>query len=193
MLRGLRITPSVVLLAFGSSFVAGRSADATTPIDYTQRNTSFTPGGTVTPTRQTPAERVAPQQERRVEKTSVEKTAAPLAGREASIEVTEAREKPVREKDSRRPETQEHKTSAFDAKTGPVSTRGQTATPPLVAKYNDSMIAASAANMALFPAVDRSTTAKLNRFVFRKNPAEPSTVTEGARVVPAAGGTSLSK
>lgn len=193
MLRDLRTSWSVTLLVLGAGIPAVRAADATTPIDYTQRNTPFAPGGTVAPARQAPADNVAPQQDRRVEKTTVEKTTAPAAGRKAGVEVTEAREKPVQEKDSRRPEAREHRTSAYDAKTGPVSTSDTAKTPPLVAKYNDSMIAASAANMALFPAVDRSTTAKLNRFVFRKNPAEASAVTEGARVVPAAGGSALSK
>jgi hypothetical protein len=181
-----------VLLFLGLGAAAGRAADATSPLDYTQRNAPFTPSGSVAPPKQLPATHRAVQQDKRVEKTEFEKTTAPLADRRARIDVSETREKQVRERESKRPETLERKTSSYDHKTATVSTGADATRPPLVAKYNDSMIAASATNMARFPAVERATTAKINRFVFRKNPAEPAAV-EGARVVPAAGGSSLSK
>jgi hypothetical protein len=41
--------------------------------------------------------------------------------------------------------------------------------------------------MARFPAVDRATNAKINRFVFRRNPGEGAPATDGATVTPAAG------
>jgi hypothetical protein len=62
-----------------------------------------------------------------------------------------------------------------------------------VAKYQDGLTSASATNMARFPAVDRATGAKINRFVFRKNPDEVSAVTGGAEVTPAAGGSVIRK
>lgn len=182
-----------VLLILGLGAMGGRAADATSPLDYTQRNAPFMPGGSVAPQKQLPATNRAAQQDKRVEKTEFEKTTAPLAGRRAGIDVAETREKQVRENESRRPEAAERKTSSYDHKTAAVSTGADTTRPPLVAKYNDSMNAASATNMARFPAVERATTAKINRFVFRKNPTEAATAVEGARVVPAAGGSSLSK
>lgn len=182
-----------VALILGAGALSGRAADATSPIDYTQRNTPFAPGGSVAPQKQSPASNRAVQQDKRVEKPEFEKSHARVGERRAGIDVTETREKPVREKDSRRPDMVGHKASAYDHKTASVSTGANTTQPPLVAKYNDSMMAASATNMARFPAVDRATTAKINRFVFRKNPAEPGTVAEGARVVPAAGGSPLPK
>jgi len=184
----------LTLCALGVPLGMVRAADATAPVDYTQRNAPFAPAGSIEAVRRSPADERSPQQERRFDKPTVEKRAAPQADRKAGIAVGETTEKQVREKDSRRPQATAHRTSAFDAKEGPVSTADQTRPPPpLVAKYNDSMIAASAANMARFPAVDRSTTAKLNRFVFRKNPAEPGALTDGAPVVPAAGGSPSSK
>lgn len=182
-----------VIVILGAGTFGGRAADATSPIDYSQRNTPYAPGGSVAPQKQSPASNRALQQDKRVEKPEFEKSLAPVGERRAGIDVTETREKPVREKDSRRPDVVEHKASAYDRKTAPVSTGANTTQPPLVAKYNDSMTAASATNMARFPAVERSTTAKINRFVFRKNPAEPGAVTEGSRVVPAAGGSPLQK
>lgn len=182
-----------VIVILGAGAFNGRAADATSPIDYTQRNVPYAPGGSVAPQRQSPAANRAVQQDKRVEKTGLEKSLAPVGERRAGVNVTETREKQVREKDSRRPEVMERKTSAYDHKTAPVSTGANTTQPPMVAKYNDSMTAASAANMARFPAVDRTTTAKINRFVFRRNPAEPAAVTEGSRAVPAAGGSPLQK
>lgn len=182
-----------VILILGAGTWSGRAADATSPIDYTQRNTPYAPGGSVAPQKQSPASNRAVQQDKRVEKPEIEKSLAPVGERRAGIGVTETREKPVREKDSRRPDVVEHKASAYDHKTASVSTGANTTSPPMVARYNDSMTAASATNMARFPAVERATTAKINRFVFRKNPAEPGAVTEGSRVVPAAGGSPLQK
>ena len=181
------------MLAMGClGVVAVRAADATTPVDYSQRNTPFAPAGTVSPQKQAPAVNEA-LQEKRVEKAVVEKKMTPLADRRAAIEVMESREKQVREKNSRRPETVEQPTSAFNHRVAGISTEGDTKKPPTVAKYQDSLTAASATNMARFPAVDRATTAKINRFVFRKNPSEASTALGESPVIPAAGGSSVQK
>ena len=52
---------------------------------------------------------------------------------------------------------------------------------------------ASATNMARFPALGSATGAKINRFVFRKNPEDAKAATDGATVTPAAGGSVLQK
>ena len=111
-----------------------------------------------------------------------------IGDRRAATDIQETREKSVREKESSRPEAVEQTVSRFSHRAAPFTTANAAAQPPVVSKYQDGLKAASAANMARFPAIDRTTTAKLNRFVFRKNAPEPSPITGGASVVPAGGG-----
>ena len=47
--------------------------------------------------------------------------------------------------------------------------------------------------MARFPALDRATGAKINRFVFRKNAPDTAVALDGAAVTPAAGGATVQK
>lgn len=185
--------PSALLLVgmFGCVCSAW-AADATSTIDYRDRNGTFAPSPSVAPQKQTPATNAAVQ-EKRVEKTTVEKQMAPMADRRAGVDVKETREKSVREKDSRRPQTIEQPTSAFNHRTAAMSTSADTTKPPIVSKYQDGLIAASASNMARFPAMDGATTAKINRFVFRKNAAEPAAGVNGSPVTPAAGGAVVGK
>jgi hypothetical protein len=181
----------LVLAIFGCA-CSVRAADVTTPVDYTERNTPFAPEGSITPQKKAPVTNTS-LQEKRVEKTTVDKKTSPLADRRAPVDVKETREKQVREKDSHRPETVEQPTSAFNHRTAAISTSGDTTKPPIVAKYQDGLTAASAANMARFPAMDRATSAKINRFVFRKNPSEPSAAVSGSPVTPVAGGATVEK
>lgn len=185
------------LAAFASVILGvaiSRAADATSPVDYSQRNTPFAPGAdaAVIPDKKTPTvnSRV---QDKRVDKTTIDKKVAPQADQRAGIEVKETREKNVQAKDSHRPEAREYQQSAFNHRPAAITTAGDTTKPPTVAKYQDSLTAASASNMARFPALDRATSAKINRFVFRKNPPDPSLPTEGKTVTPAAGGATLTK
>ena len=182
----------LALWAFSVCIPCALAADATSPVDYTQRNSPFAPSGSVAPEKQTPAtnERV---QEKKVEKNTIEKQTAPLAERRAAIEIKETREKNVREKDTRKPETVTPPTSAYNHRPAAISTGADTTKPPTVAKYQDRLTDASATNMARFPAIERATTAKINRFVFRKNPSEPSGIATGGAVTPAAGGSPLQK
>jgi hypothetical protein len=177
---------ALVIATFGAAFP--RAADATSPIDYTQRNAPFTPaaGATVVPEKQIPTPNGAVQ-DKRFDKTTIEKKPAPQGERRAGFEVKETRDKHVQEKDSHRPETREQPKSAFDHRPAAIATSTDTTKPPTVAKYQDSLAAASATNMARFPALDRATGAKINRFVFRKNPPDPSLITDGKNVTPAAG------
>jgi hypothetical protein len=175
----------VATLAAG--IVAAPAADATSPIDHTRRNEPFAPGESVTPQKQKPAPNESVQ-EKRVDKPVVEKQKSSLRDRQAPIDLTETRAKQVREKDSHRPEVREQPTSEFNHRPAAISTATDTAKPPTVAKYQDSLTAASATNMARFPAVDRATSAKINRFVFRKNPPDTADAAQGRPVIPAAGG-----
>jgi hypothetical protein len=182
----------LVVLAIVLCCAAAQAKDATTPIDYSQRNAPFAAAAEVVLQKQTPTVNAAIQ-EQRVEVNAIPKQAAAVGERRSAIEVTEAREKSVREKNSQRPEKREQPTSAFSQRKAAISTGVDTAKPPMVAKYQDSLTAASATNMARYPALHATTKTKVNRFVFQKNPPESTVVTTGAAVSPAAGGSSVQK
>jgi hypothetical protein len=176
----------------GFSFLPARASDATKPVDYTQRNDPFAPAATITPEKKE-LPRADAIQDKRVEKTTIDKQPAAIGDRRAAIDVQETREKKVREKNSLRPETVEQPMSAFNHREATITTAADTKKPPTVAKYQDSLTAASASNMARFPALDRATTVKINRFVFKKNSSEAAPVTADAPVTPAAGGSPVQK
>lgn len=181
--------PSLIAVA-GLSLVGSvglRGNDATTPVDLTKRNGPFAPGATITPSQQ-PLTKASPIQEKRIEKSTLDLPASALGERRAAIDVQEAREKNVREKVSRSPERTELVMSAFNHRDAAITTAAATTKPGTVAKFQDSLTAASTTNMARFPANGGVTTSKINRFVFRKNAPEPAPVTGGAPVTPAAGG-----
>ncbi len=181
-LPGLIVLASLTLIGLDPS----RAADATTPVDYTQRNSPYTPAASVTPEKKSP-EANATVQEKRFEKTPVEKKPAAVGDRRAAVDVTETRDKNIREKESHRPEVIEQPKSGFNGRESTISTADDTKKPPTVTKYQDSLSSASATNMARFPALDKTTTGKINRFVFRKNSTETSTALGAAPVTPAAG------
>jgi hypothetical protein len=187
-------------LLFFAFAVSARAADATSPIDFTQRNESLTPATAVTTPKKDSPQKNDSVQQKRVDKPMVDKQTAPLSDRRAAITLQEAREKSVREKESRRPETLEQPTSAFNHKQAAISTNADTAKPPIVAKYQDRMTTATpwgpgaaTGNTAKFSATDTAAAAKINRFVFRKNPHDTSAATDGAAVTPAAGGATIKK
>lgn len=188
----MKASTCAILSLLSATVAAMAAADATTPIDYQQRNQPFAPTESVTTEKQKP-EPNRGVQDKRVEKSTIEKKNSPLRDRSAPIDLKETRPKEVREKDSHRPEVKEQPTSRYDHRPAAISTAGDTTKPPAVAKYQDSLTAASATNMARFPAMDRATTVKINRFVFRKNPAEADTVIGHASVTPAAGGSTLQR
>jgi hypothetical protein len=195
----------VVFIAF-TAFCASSAwaADATTAVDLTQRNAPYAPaaGASISAEKQTP-ETNSTLQQKRVDKVLVDKPLAPLADRRAGVEIKEARDKNVRDKESHRPETLEQPTSAFNQRSASITTKNDTIKPPTVARYQEGLAAASATNMARFPAIGQSTSAKINRFVFRKNP--PETAVSGAlepgsgaaaetkTATPAAGGSLIQK
>ena len=169
-----------------------RAADATTPVDYTQRNGPFAPGATI-PVEKKILSMADSVQGKRVETHPIEKIPAAVGDRRAAIDMTEAQPKTILPKDSHRPEAIERRVNAFNHREAAITTAAEAKRPPTVAKYQDSLSAASATNMARFPAVGRATTAKINRFVFRKNGADASLANAAAAVTPAAGGSPVVK
>ncbi len=161
-------------------------ANPTAPVDLAQRNAPFSPAATIAPDKQSPARDDAVQT-KRVEKTIIEKTPAAVGDRRAAIDLQETRDKNIREKKSSRPEGREHSVSTFNHREATFATATDTTKPPMVAKYQDGLTAATAVKPTQFSALDRATAAKLNRFVFRKNSAELAPVTGGAPVTSAGG------
>jgi hypothetical protein len=164
-----------------------RGADATAPVDYTQRNQPYAPGTSAVLPEKKDLPRDAAVQDKRVEKNTVDRQPAAVGARRAAVDVQETREKNLREVNSHRPEAAGQSMSALNRREAPIATATDTWKPPLVAKYQDSLAAASTSNMARFPALGAATAAKINRFVFRKNTPEPAVVTGDATVTSAGG------
>ncbi len=192
MRLALHFSSWVVAASVGLGLNAGRAADATTTIDYTQRNTPFAPESSINPSKSTPQTNRSVQ-DARVEKQVREKAAAAIGDRRAAISVTEKTAKEVREKESHRPTAEKQQMSGFSRRPAAFSTAKDTHVPPTVAKYQDSLTAASATNMARFPAMDKDTKLTINRFVFRKNGADSPAVAADSNVVPAAGGSPVQR
>lgn len=168
-----------------------RAADATRTLDYTARNTPFAPEAAVKPPVQSPAV-VEDLQNKRVTPGVIERKTSPVGSRKAAIDVTETRPKSVQEKVVKSPDSKSPARSDLTDKRSGITTATQV-NPQRVSKYQESLVAASATNMARFPAVGRDTTAKVNRFVFRKNAGEPVDTPIGAPISPAAGGSPIRK
>lgn len=183
----MKSSSRLATLAIAFALPAAMASDATTPIDYTQRNNPFAVQPGVSPSRSSPSKNQTIQ-DARVEKDVRDKVISPVGDKRARVELVETREKNVVEKDSRRPERTEQPVSAMNQRKATVSTAQDTRKPPLVAKYQDSLAAASATNMARFPAMDGGTKATINRFVFRKNAPETAPTAPQASSTPAAGG-----
>ena len=186
-------SPTLVFLAASVLWVSsGSAADATRPIDCTDRNEPYAPAESIASKKQKPSGNSAVQ-DKRVDHPTLEKKKSGLREREAPLDVRETHSKEVREKQSHRPEAIEHPKSGYNQRLSSIDTRSDATKPPMVVKYQDSLAAASAANMARFPAVDRATTAKINRFVFRKNPPDSSAPMKTGAAVPAAGSPVIKK
>ena len=171
-------------LATGS-LASGRAADAIQAVDYTRKDLAFTPAATVTPPVRAPQTDTSVQG-KRVDISINDKALSTLAGRRAAVDLQEAQAKNVLEKDSRRPEAREAAMSGFNHRESVIATVSDARKPEMVSKYQASLSAASASNMARFPAAGAATTAKLNRFVFRKNSSDAAAAV-GLPITPAAG------
>jgi hypothetical protein len=186
-----KLSGVIVVATLGLCPTFLRAGDATQPVDYTVRNEAFATGATVTPEKKDLPQADAIQ-DRRVDKTVVDKKPVAVGERRAPIAVQETSPKNIREKESSPPKKVDEPMHAFDHREAPITTT-DTKKPPVVTKYQNSLSAASSTNMARFPAIGANTTAKINRFVFRKNSPDPTPVTGDAAVTPAAGGSPVQK
>jgi hypothetical protein len=178
---------ALAVVALLSGGVGAFGADATRPVDTMRRHESLTPAEATPQPKQKPG--VNPSvQEKRIDKPTFDKQRSPVEAQKAGVDVSETRPKQVREKSPYPFEVREQPTSPLNHRLAGVSTASDAVKPPRVAKYQDSLAAASATNMARFPALDGATSAKINRFVFRRNPPEPQSGVRGQPLIPAAGG-----
>lgn len=192
---GLRFAMKVSSLVVFASFALYRfspAADATSPQDYARRNAPFAPAASVPIETRELVRNTAVQEKRAPAAPVLDKATSALSGREAAIEMAETRAKSMQPLDVRQPEKRDAVLSPLNQRVAPIATTARAAKPPLVARYQESLTAASATNMARFPAIGAATTAKINRFVFRKNAADAAPAA-GAPVTPAAGGSPVSK
>jgi len=169
----------IVLMCLVLGLATGRAADATQPVDYTQRNDSFAPAATVAPVGTIPSPDVAVQN-RRVEPAVIARQSAVLGDRRAAVDVRETQDKNILDKSSHRPAALEQTMNPFNHREAPLTSGADAKKPERIARYQDSLTAASAANLARYPAVGRATTAKINRFVFRKNAPDSATAPAAA-------------
>jgi len=186
----MKVSAFAVLALFAVPLDLAHAADAAA-VDAAARNEAFAPAAGVTPAKSQPAVN-APVQDRRFEAPTIDKASAAIGDRRAAIDVHEARDKTIRDKQSQKPAAVTEPTSDLSRRLAPISTGGNTVKPPLVSKFQDGLTAASASNMARFPAAGRATTAKVNRFVFRRSNGEPAVAAPDGRpavVTPAGGGT----
>ena len=158
------------------------AADAA-KVDYTQRNASFAPAAAVEPAKRSPELNRA-LQDRRVAP-SVTNPAGSLPGeRRSAIDVAESRDKRVLAPDTQRPAVRAPELSPFNHRESRFKTVDSAGKPKLVTRYQDAIAAANATAQKRSPAFGADTTARVNRFVFRRNVATPAVTTAA---VPAAG------
>lgn len=185
---GLIILASVCLGAFSA-----RGADATTPIDYTQRNAPYAPGAKDVDADTRKPEINEAAQKKRVTPGTIEKKPAAVGERRAPIDINEARDKTVIDKDTRKPEKREQPRSLRDGQLSRYSTTDDPRKPTAntVSKYQEALTAGNGVEIGKLPAGSKVTTTKINRFVFRKNGGELTESAARGAVTPAAGGSTL--
>jgi hypothetical protein len=160
------------------SFVAPASLNAadSAKVDYTQRNESFAPAAGVRPEKRSP-ELNRTLQDRRVAP-SVTNPAGSLPGEKRSaIDLAESREKRVLTHENQRPTVRTPELSPFDHRESRFKTVDSAEKPKLVTRYQDAISAANATTQKRSPVLGADTTARVNRFVFRRNVATPAATT----------------
>jgi hypothetical protein len=164
----------VFIFAVGGfvSTVPLAAADAA-KVDYTQRNEPFAPAAGV------PPEKRSPEHNRTVQDLRVAPSVTNPAGsvpseRRSPIDLTEAREKRVLAPETQKPAVRAPELSPFDHRESRFKTAGSTEKPKLVTRYQDAMTSAHATTQKRSPALGADTTARVNRFVFRRSGAAPA-------------------
>ena len=182
----MKLPGALVLAALGlASSSPSRAADPA-KVEYSERNMPFAPASTVTPAKRAP-EINRTVQDHRINPTVTAPESAPAADRLAATVVTETRDKSLITPDSRRPESAPVERNAFDQRRSRYQTATDTKQPQLVERYRTSISADTMSHQGRLAAADVGTTARVNRFVFRRNLATP----QGTAASTPAGGRSV--
>jgi len=151
-------------------------------VEYAERNTSFAPAATVTPSKTTP-ETNATIQQRRVTPNVMPQSSTTADERRASTDITETREKKLLTPDSHRPEYKTPELNNYDHRPSKYQPDTEHEKPKLVERYRTNVSADTLSHQGRFTAADPTTNARINRFIFRRNVATPT----GAPAVTPAG------
>jgi hypothetical protein len=190
LLAGIRMNlPGAVIAMFGLSLAGLRAADATTPLDPARRNGDFSPGATASIPRIAPDVTVPRSLSQPI---VTPPTTSASADRLSGLAVVQPAAKRAKSPAVNRPDTAIVRVSANPVRMV-LSTSDRLLAPPRVTKYQDSMAAARATNMARFPAGNPATVSRLSRFVFRRNPPDPGAAIDPAAAIPAGGRSRESK
>ena len=156
----------IVFFGCAASIQAAGTGD---PVDYAQRNDKFAAEPTIRPEVRA-KEQAESLQNRRVGYPVVAQPTAPAADRRAALDVSEARPKTVLPAAAQQPAMRTMPMSAFSHRVSGLDAKDRMASPPMVAKYQDSLRAAAAINPGHYPVIEKpGLFARLNRFVFQRN------------------------
>jgi hypothetical protein len=182
----MKLPGALVLAALGlASSSPCRAADPA-KVEYSERNTPFAPASTVSPAQRTP-ELNRSVQDRRINPAVSAPESTSAADRLAATAVTETRDKVLITPDSHRPESAPVERNSFDQRRSRIQTATDTKQPQLVERYRTSISADTLSHQGRLTAADVGTTARVNRFVFRRNVATP----QGTAAATPAGGRSV--
>ncbi len=142
-------------------------------VDYTKPNERFAPSAEVQPDKRTPESNRAVQDQR--VSPAVTKPAATAPGeRRAPVELAETRDKRLLAPETAKPEVRATELSPFDHRESRFRTDATAEKPRLISRYQDAMTSANTIAQERSPALGADTTARVNRFVFRRNVATPA-------------------
>ena len=181
----MKLPGALIFSVLGLTLPSALPAADAAKVDYTERSTRFAPVAGINPDKRVPETNSALQDRRLAPAVTAPQTAA-IGSRRAAIDLTEARDKTVLTPDSRRPEAEAPELSRFDHRESRFQPDPAHAGPKMVERYQSALTTANATNQARSPALGAGTTARVNRFVFRRNAAAPTG--PAVDVVSAAGG-----
>jgi hypothetical protein len=164
----MKLNGAFFLLACGLAPAWEVRAATATPVNSTPATAPYATPAPITPGPRSPEVNPA-FREREIEKPVIPAAPSHPADRPAALDTVDPRALPVQEKNVREREVSPLTGRAIERRFAPISTADDRRPNPVVARFQDSLRIASEANMSRFPAIGRATTAKINRFVFRKN------------------------
>lgn len=183
----MKLPGALLLAALGLASSSSVHAADPAKVDYSERNTPYAPAASVSPAKRAP-ELNDSLQNRRVAPAVLAQPTAAIGSRQAPIDLAETNVKTLLTPASRRPETRPLELNAFDHRESRFQPDTAHADAKLATRYQNALTSARATNLTGSPAAGAGTTARVNRFVFRRNTATPLGTTSAGS---AAGGTSV--